>query len=128
MIRKIQTFFLLFILLTAYAAAQQNVLTSYNIFNLKSAVETAVSPDGKKVAYTVIVPRPFTDEPGSDYRTLHVYDLAAGSSKEIIGEKTSITSIGWMPDGERIIFKAKLLRRVFFIQTFVKNHPKWLIK
>jgi dipeptidyl aminopeptidase/acylaminoacyl peptidase len=107
MMRAIKPIFI-FILLVSLSYSQSDVLTSYNIFNLKYVVETSVSPDGKFVAYTVLVPRPFTDEPGTDYRHLYVLNLSDKISKEIITENKTVYSLEWMPDSKTITFLAKL--------------------
>jgi dipeptidyl aminopeptidase/acylaminoacyl peptidase len=75
---------------------------------MKYVVETAISPDGNFIAYTVHVPRQLTDIPGKNYRYLYLYDLANEKSVELVGDKVFISSIGWMPDSKSITFLAKL--------------------
>jgi dipeptidyl aminopeptidase/acylaminoacyl peptidase len=99
---------ILFILFVSFAFPQSDVLTSYNIFNLKFVVETSVSPDGRHVAYTVLVPRPFTNDPGTDYRHLYVLNLSDKTSKGLIVQNSIIQSIGWMPDSRTITFRTRL--------------------
>jgi Tol biopolymer transport system component len=99
---------ILLILFISVAYAQSNVLTSYSIFNLKFVVETSVSPDGEYVAYTVLVPRPFTDEPGTDYRHLYVFDSSTKASKGLLVENRTPHSVAWMPDSKTITFLARL--------------------
>lgn len=107
MIRAVRPIILL-ILFVSFAFSQSNVLTSYNIFNLKLVLETSVSPNGKYAAYTVLVPRPFTDDPGTDYRHLYVLNLSDNTSKGLVLENKTVQSIGWMPDSRAITFRARL--------------------
>jgi dipeptidyl aminopeptidase/acylaminoacyl peptidase len=94
--------------ITTNLTAQENTFTSYDLLRMKYVVETAISPDGNFIAYTVHVPRQLTDIPGKNYRYLYLYDLANEKSVELIGDKVFISSIGWMPDSKSITFLAKL--------------------
>ncbi|MBR9977896.1 MAG: S9 family peptidase [Bacteroidetes bacterium] len=84
----------------------QEVLTERNIFDIQQVVEAAVSPDARHIAYTVLVPRPFSDNPGGDYRELHVYDLQTGTTRPFITGKRLMFNLGWMPDSRMITFVA----------------------
>jgi dipeptidyl aminopeptidase/acylaminoacyl peptidase len=86
--------------------AQQDVLTSYNIFNLKTVVETAVSPDDRMIAYSVVVPRPFDHKPGNDYRHLYVYNIADDSAEAIVADDFTLYSLQWTPDSKNILFRS----------------------
>lgn len=85
--------------------AQNKVLDEYNLFELKNVAEVVISPGGEMIAYTVIVPRPFTDSPGTDYRELFVYNLKTGMTTDLVTGKRSVSSVGWTPDGKRITFR-----------------------
>jgi dipeptidyl aminopeptidase/acylaminoacyl peptidase len=93
--------------ISAFLTAQENTFTSYDLLRMKYVVETAISPDGNFIAYTVHVPRRLTDKPGNNYRYLFLYDLADEKSVELLGDKLFISSIGWMPDSKSITFLAK---------------------
>ena len=84
--------------------AQNNVFTTYDIFKMKSIGETAISPDGKALAYSVNTSRPFSDKPGSSYKELFVLDLANGDIKSHYNGKKSFHSIAWSPDSKNITF------------------------
>ena len=86
----------------------QNVLTERNIFDLTQVVEVEISPNGRFVAYSVLIPRPFGEAPGGDYRELHVYDLNSGESRTYLGGKKVIHRIGWSADSRMITFMANL--------------------
>jgi dipeptidyl aminopeptidase/acylaminoacyl peptidase len=86
--------------------AQQEVLNSYNIFELNTVIETSISPDGKKIAYTLLVPRPFNHKPGTDYRHLYVYDINEDKPIALITDNASLFSIQWTPDSKNILFRS----------------------
>jgi dipeptidyl aminopeptidase/acylaminoacyl peptidase len=109
MLKKIKyLFFIAFISAAINISAEENVLTSYSLFNLQSVAETSVSPDGNFAAYIVIVPRPLTDNPGVDYRHLYVINLLNGASRGLVTEKGSVSAIHWSPDSKEIYFKSRL--------------------
>ncbi len=81
------------------ALPADRVMTPYDIFNLKDVSEVAVSPDGKLIAYTVNVPRPFSDNPGTDYRELYVYNIDSGEIIPLLTGKSRMFSPGWTPGG-----------------------------
>ncbi|HIA12845.1 MAG TPA: S9 family peptidase [Flavobacteriales bacterium] len=87
--------------------SQDNTFTSYDLFKLRIVSEVAVSGDGKHVAYVVSEPRPFTDKPGSSYKSLHVLDIATGASKEYISGKKSFHGISWTSDSKKVTMLAK---------------------
>ena len=84
----------------------QDVLTTHNIFNLKSVAEVVLSPDKNYIAFTLNVLRPFNDAPGGDYRELYVYDVRSQQTMPFITGKRSLFGIGWAPDGKTITFRA----------------------
>ncbi len=100
-------FLLLFIISVSQLIAQKGYVAE-DILRTKFVVETAQSPDGNFIAYTVFTPRPFSDKPGADYRHLFVYDLKNNSTKELIGDNSSVFSISWMADSKSILFRARL--------------------
>ncbi|MCU0343458.1 MAG: S9 family peptidase [Ignavibacterium sp.] len=99
---------ILFLVSVSQLTAQQKGYEPEDILRTKFVIETAQSPDGNFIAYTVFTPRPFTDKPGADYRYLYVYDVKNNSSKELIGDQSSVFGISWMPDSKSILFRAKL--------------------
>lgn len=99
-------FLLLVINLTSHA--QTNVLTPYNIFNIKNVTQVTISPDMNYAAYTINVPRSFSDKPGGEYRELHIVSLSDGSSKTLLSGKVNVSSINWRNDSKHITFLARL--------------------
>jgi dipeptidyl aminopeptidase/acylaminoacyl peptidase len=85
----------------------QDVLTERNIFDISRVLEVKVSPDARHIAYTVLEPRPFSEDPGSDYRTLHVLNRSTGETRSYIGGKKLVYDIGWNGDASMITFRAR---------------------
>ncbi len=105
MFRKSRFFvFILLISIISQANAQSRVFTSYDLFQLRTVVETAISPDNNFIAYTLNIPRPLTDTPGADYRYLYVLNLLNGTTRELVKEKIALSSIGWTNDSKFITF------------------------
>ncbi len=99
---------LAFIWLSAPFAKADDVLTTHNIFDLKTVVETSMSPDQNYIAFTLNVPRPFTHSAGSDYRELYVYDVANDELIPFMTGNRQVFSIGWTPSGDAVTFRANL--------------------
>lgn len=97
-----------FTFLIAFSWAQDNLFTSYDLFKIKQVAEIAISPDGKHIAYTVKIPRPFSEEPGRNYHKLHLLNISSGESKLYITGKEFLHSINWTPDSRKITFLGKL--------------------
>ncbi len=83
------------------------ILTPYNVVKIKSIGEVVLSPDGKFIAYTVIVPRDVQDEPGSAYRELYVMNSDGSNQKPFVTGKVSVGNITFSPDGKLIVFTGR---------------------
>ncbi len=103
---QVTTLFIL--LINIPITTQDNVFTSYDLQRLRYVKETAISPDGKFIAYTVHTPRPLSDGPGEHYEYLFVYDLTESKSYGVVGNKVRVCSIAWTGDSKHITFRAKL--------------------
>ena len=74
-------------------SVQSRPMTSEDVARMRWVAETAISPDGKLIAYTVMVQRnPFVDENGSAWRELHVVD-PEGNSRPFICAPVKVTNI-----------------------------------
>src|SRR5438128_737190 len=82
--------------MTSLASAQTSSLQSSDLFKLRSVGEVLFSPDGKRLAYTVIN----NDGPRRPYSQLWVMNLADGKSIRLGGEKEASSGPEWSPDGE----------------------------
>src|SRR6267142_2631694 len=75
-------------------------LASADLSRLRSVGSVAVSPDGHRVAYTIVM----RDRPGRPYGQLWIMDLATQKSARVGGEKDSGGSPLWAPDGKVLAF------------------------
>jgi dipeptidyl aminopeptidase/acylaminoacyl peptidase len=89
-------------------AAAQQPLTAHDVATIKGAASAAISPDGKRIAYTLSVPRkPLVDEDGGAWAELHVIDSGTGESRPFVTGKVNVSGIQWTPDGRGIGFLSK---------------------
>ncbi|MCB0429682.1 MAG: S9 family peptidase [Flavobacteriales bacterium] len=102
-------YILLFILfsLTATASAQTKEWTPELIADLKSAGNAWISPDGKTIAYTLVVPRKAGAKPGNSYAELWTIPADGGKSTQLIAAPQSVTSPTWSADNQYLYFVAK---------------------
>ncbi len=85
----------------------QRTLGPLQIAQLKSVIDSSISPDGNWVAYRLAVPRiPLQDEDGPSWVELHVVD-AAGNSRPFVTGKIAVGSMAWTPDSKRIVYLAR---------------------
>ncbi len=83
---------------------QSRPMSSEDVARMRWVAETAISPDGELMAYTVIVQRnPFVDENGGVWRELHVVD-PEGNSRPFISAPVKVTNIQFTPDGSYISY------------------------
>ncbi len=101
---RLYTILILLSLCIIPAISAERPMTPYDIFNLKDVSEVAVSPNGQLIAYTLNVPRPFSDPPGTDYRELYVYNISSGEITPLLTGKSRIFTVSWTPDG-RVAFR-----------------------
>jgi len=82
------------------APANPQGLVSSDLLRLRSVGGVAASPDGKRVAYTVVM----RDRPGRPYGQLWILDLSTQKSVRVGGDKDGGGSGVWSPDGKWIAF------------------------
>jgi len=89
---------------TAGTAGALDPFTPYDNTRTEAVGQTAISPDGKHVAYSLYVQRePFKDDDGSAWRQLHVVDKS-GRNRPFVSGAVGIGGIQWTPDGKAIAF------------------------
>ena len=106
--RPTQLLFLLLSLVPVSLWAQaQNRMEAKHTAQLKYVSDAAASPDGKRIAYTVSVPRsPIKSDDGPAWSELHVSDLD-GQRRPFITGDVSIGTPQWSADGRWIYYTAK---------------------
>ena len=91
----------------AAAAAAQHGFSAHHIAKLRNVASVAISPDGAKVAYTLLVPRtPLSDEDGPAWEELHVVGRDKVSRSFVTGE-VNVSAVRWTPDGKSLSFVAR---------------------
>ena len=75
-------------------------LTSSDLSRLRSVGGVELSPDGRRIAYTVTM----RDRPGRPYGQLWIMDVATQKSVRVGGEKDSGGGASWSPDGKWFAF------------------------
>ncbi|MGK7915143.1 MAG: prolyl oligopeptidase family serine peptidase [Prochloraceae cyanobacterium] len=82
-------------------------LSPYHIARLREVTEVAISPDGKRIAYVLRVPRKLPQEKnGPPWQQLHVV-TPDGESRPYVRGRVRISDISWTSDGLGISFLAK---------------------
>jgi Tol biopolymer transport system component len=84
---------------TVRSSGAQGV-ASADLSRLRSVGSVAVSPDGHRLAYTIVM----RDRPGRPYGQLWIMDLATQKSARVGGEKDSGGTPLWAPDGKVLAF------------------------
>jgi len=89
--------------LPAVTAAQDSshTLTVMDEFQLQTAVDPQISPDGKKIVYVRRFADPMTDK---RYSNLWIINADGTDNRPISSGNHSYTSPRWSPDGNRIAF------------------------
>jgi len=85
------------------AVAQGGGLVSADLSRMRSVGGVAVSPDGKRLAYTVVM----RDRPGRPYGQLWIMQLATQKAVRVGGDKDGGGGGVWSPDGKWIAFPGR---------------------
>src|SRR3981189_2852454 len=85
--------------ITPFGGAQG--LSSSDLSRLRSVGSVELSPDGRRIAYSVTM----RDRPGRPYGQLWIMDVAAQKSVRVGGEKDSGGGPRWSPDGKWFAFQ-----------------------
>jgi len=82
-----------------FSSAQD--LSSSDLSRLRSVGGVELSPDGRRIVYSVIM----RDRPGRPYGQLWIMDVATQKSVRVGGEKDSGGGLLWSPDGKWFAFQ-----------------------
>ena len=89
------------------AGADRERFTPHHVAKIRAAASAAISPDGSKVAYVLVVPRkPNVDEDGPAWSELHVVG-PDGKSRPFVTGEVNVAEPTWTRDGNSILFLAK---------------------
>lgn len=94
-------------LLAVTSAASAQGLTPEQVVRLQAVGSVALSPDGQRVAYTLVQPRTFEENPGSAYSELYVVPFTGGTPTALVTQPETVSNVRWSPDGTRIGFVAR---------------------
>ncbi len=92
------------LLLCGPAVAQKKGMTAEAVADLQRVGQTALHPDGKTIAYTVVKPRSDADAYGSDYQEVWVSDINGSDPRQFTPSGMRSSSIAWSPDGRYLTF------------------------
>src|SRR5260370_33934485 len=84
-------------LLTSAPFSGAQGLSSSDLSRLRSVGSVELSPDGRRIAYTVTI----RDRPGRPYGQLSIMDISTQKSVRVAGEKDSGGRPLWSPDTKR---------------------------
>ncbi len=104
--RTVRPMLVLLMLLVSIAPVilAQTVLTPEDLLMMRQVGSAEVSPDGGWVAYTLVVPRPATDDPGSSYQELYLFNRKSREVLPFLTGKVRVSSLAWSPDGSMLAF------------------------
>ena len=79
-------------------------LASNDISHLRSVGSVELSPDGRRIAYTIVM----RDRPGRPYGQLWMMDVGTQKSARVGGEKDAAGGPLWSPDGKSLAFEGSI--------------------
>jgi len=85
-------------------AQQQQPWTGADLLKIRTVGEVRISPDGKRIAYTV-QSNSRTGRPSSQ---IWIWDRAAGTTARLGGERDSGTNVRWSPDSQSLAFTGRV--------------------
>ena len=86
---------------------ETRTFTIYDYLKLKTVGEASISPDGRKIAFSLLSRRPVEDGKGNSYKELFVKDIGSGEIMPILTGKLNFSAIQWTPDGNSVSILSK---------------------
>ena len=83
------------------ASARKRPVAAEDIYDFEMVVDAALSPDEKRIAYTV---ESVDAKHRKYYKHIHVHDLGAGFCRQFTFGEISDRSLRWSPNGKSIAF------------------------
>lgn len=103
-----RSFLILLLSFILTTLAQDKVFQPQDVFRIKSVDEVALSPDANYTAFSLIVPRPFDDEPGSNYNELYLFDYSNSQVVPLLTGKVNVDDVSWTSDSKFVSCTVKL--------------------
>src|SRR5262249_53212629 len=82
------------------AAATSSIFQSSDLYRLKSIGDVQVSPDGRRIAYSI----QNTDRPGRPYSQVWILDITNGRSTRLGSDQEAASGPRWSRDGQQIAY------------------------
>ena len=99
---KVLVFWVLGLLVLIPLAGAQGLVSS-DLSRYRSVGAVALSPDGHRLAYSIVM----RDQPGRPYGQLWIMDLATQKSVRLGGEKDRSGGPVWSSDGKWLAFRGR---------------------
>ena len=96
--------FLTIMLFTSPHPAAGEVFSPEDALSYKRCYTAAISPDGRWIAYTVVVQRAADEKAGGAYLELYLVSTKTGEIRPFITGEVSVRSPRWDPNGTRLAF------------------------
>ena len=96
-------------------------LASSDISRLRSVGSVELSPDGRRIAYTIVM----RDRPGRPYGQLWMMDMGTQKSARVGGEKDAAGGPLWSPDGKSLAFEGSIADKsglFFCTRGWLRHH------
>ena len=91
----------------AATAQQADVLTPERLARLQYVSSAVLSPDGRTIAYTQVVPRDPYEENASARIELHLLDVATGAARPFVTGDVRVSQVAWTADGTGVSYLAR---------------------
>ena len=97
-------FVLILLLAIGTAALAQEILSPGDLLMMRQIGQAEVSPNGLWIAYTMVIPRTASDDPGTSYQELYLLSTKTREVRPFITGSVRVSSVSWSPDGSALAF------------------------